>query len=367
MPSKRILMVISLLVFAAIASACAGARTPVAAVQQEADQVVEAPGETPVAAAEEAKPTEAAPAAEGEVVKIGVIQITLEHEYQITLNEGFKAQADEMGAEVVVCINELNPEKHVKCGEDLIAAGVDAIIQAPADPASFKAVAEMAKAKGIPVVNDGSPQPKMEGVVPFIGTDSLGGGRLAGEFAGNWINENLGGQAIVATLDLPTFTDCVARVDGFEEGLAATAPDAEIVVRQNGYGLRPRALEVMENILQGNPDIDVVFGCNDDSALGAMSAMEAAGKDPAKSLVIGFDGTADAFRAIQDDGMFRADIVQRPDLISRREMEIAVNIARGNASVEDFPNPTYIKTPVVTAENVDAWMEWGGDPAKAPQ
>jgi ribose transport system substrate-binding protein len=123
----------------------------------------------------------------------------------------------------------------------------------------------------------------------------------------------------------------------------------------------------MENVLQGNPDIDVVFGCNDDSALGAMSAMEAAGKDPAKSLVIGFDGTADAFRAIQDGGMFRADIVQRPDLISRREMEIAVNIARGNAAVEDFPDPTYIKTPVVTADNVEAWMQWGGDPAKAPQ
>ena len=65
--------------------------------------------------------------------------------------------------------------------------------------------------------------------------------------------------------------------------------------------------------------------------------------------------------------MFRADIVQRPDLISRTEMEIAIKIARGEASVADYPDPTYIKTPVVTAENVDAWMEWGGDPAKAPQ
>ncbi len=366
MPSKRFLVVISLLLLAAVVSACAGARTPVAAVQQEADQVVEAPGVTPQAAVATAPAEEAAPAGEEKPVKIGVIQITLEHEYQITLNNGFKAKAEEMGAETVFCINELNPEKHVKCGEDLIAAGVNAIIQAPADPASFKAVADMAKAKGIPVINDGSPQPKMDGVVPFIGTDSLGGGYLAGVFAGNWINENLGGKAIVATLDLPTFTDCVARVDGFEKGLAETAPEAEIVVRQNGYGLRPKALEVMENILQGNPEIDVVFGCNDDSALGAMSAMEAAGKDPAKSLVIGFDGTNDAFRAIQAGGMFRADIVQRPDLISRTQMEIAINIARGKAKVEDFPAPTYIKTPVVTVDNVDAWMEWGGDPAMAP-
>ena len=296
-----------------------------------------------------------------------MIQITLQHEYQVTLNEGFNAQAEEMGAEVVLCINELNPEKHVKCGEDLIAAGVDAIIQAPADPASFKAVADMARAKGIPVINDGSPQPKMEGVVPFIGTDSLGGGKLAGEFAATWINENLGGEAQVAMLTLPTFTDCVARNEGFEEALAAGAPGAKIVAAQDGNGLRPKSLEVTENMLQGNPDISVIFGCNDDSALGAMSALQAAGKDPKKTLVIGFDGTNGAFQEIGKGGMFRADIVQRPDLISRRQMEIAVQIVRGEAKVEDFPNATYIKTPVVTPENVEEWLQWGGDPAKAPK
>lgn len=365
MSRKHLSIAISLLtLIVMVLSACAVTRTPVPRVQTGEEEIVEAPGETPFAEEEE---EEEAPPEEVKPVKIGVIQITLEHEYQITLNNGFKEKADELGAEVVFCINELNPEKHVKCGEDLLAAGAEVIIQAPGDPASFKAVADMAWAKGVPSINDGSPQPKMDGVVPFIGTDSLGGGRLAGEFAGQWINENLGGTAKVVALDLPTFTDCVARVDGFEEGLAATAPDAEIVARQNGYGLRPKALEVMENILQGNPEVDVVFGCNDDSALGAMSALEAAGKDPAKTLVIGFDGTNDAFRAIQDEGMFRADIVQRPDLISRREMEIAVSLAQGESTVEDYPEATYIKTPVVTADNVDAWLQWGGDPDNAPK
>ena len=359
MSRKHLFVTISLLMIVALVLSCAPKRTPVPRVQTGEEAIVEAPGETPTAE-EEAPPAEAKP------VKIGVIQITLEHEYQIILNNGFKEKAKELGVEVVFCINELNPEKHVKCGEDLIAAGAEVIIQAPGDPASFKAVAETAWAKGVPSINDGSPQPKMEGVVPFIGTDSFGGGRLAGEFAGKWINENLGGKAKVVSLDLPTFTDCVARCDGFEEGLKATAPDAEIVVRQNGYGLRPKALEVMENILQGFPEVDVVFGCNDDSALGAMSALEAAGKELEKTLVIGFDGTDDAFRALQDGTMLRADIVQRPDLISRREMEIAVGLVRGESKVEDYPEPTYIKTPVVTIENVDAWLQWGGDPAKAP-
>ena len=365
MSTKKQFLTVSLIVLLSVLlAACGGQgaatqKPPAEAQQTGQEELVENPLESEEPAAE-------APST-GERVKIGVIQITLQHEYQVTLNEGFNAQAEEMGAEVVLCINELNPEKHVKCGEDLIAAGVDAIIQAPADPASFKAVADMARAKGIPVINDGSPQPKMEGVVPFIGTDSLGGGKLAGEFAATWINENLGGEAQVAMLTLPTFTDCVARNKGFEEALAAGAPGAKIVAAQDGNGLRPKSLEVTENMLQGNPDISVIFGCNDDSALGAMSALQAAGKDPKKTLVIGFDGTNGAFQEIGKGGMFRADIVQRPDLISRRQMEIAVQIVRGEAKVEDFPNATYIKTPVVTPENVEEWLQWGGDPAKAPQ
>ena len=365
MSTKKQFLTVSLIVLLSVLlAACGGQgaatqKPPAEAQQTGQEEIVENPLESEEPAAE-------APST-GERVKIGVIQITLQHEYQVTLNEGFNAQAEEMGAEVVLCINELNPEKHVKCGEDLIAAGVDAIIQAPADPASFKAVADMARAKGIPVINDGSPQPKMEGVVPFIGTDSLGGGKLAGEFAATWINENLGGEAQVAMLTLPTFTDCVARNKGFEEALAAGAPGAKIVAAQDGNGLRPKSLEVTENMLQGNPDISVIFGCNDDSALGAMSALQAAGKDPKKTLVIGFDGTNGAFQEIGKGGMFRADIVQRPDLISRRQMEIAVQIVRGEAKVEDFPNATYIKTPVVTPENVEEWLQWGGDPAKAPK
>ena len=372
MSRKSLVLAMSLLVLMSlILAACtngqgAQQRPPAEAQQTGQEKIVENPNATQAVAAATEAPA-AAPAAAAKKVKIGVIQITLEHGYQVTLNEGFKAQAAAMGADVQFCINNLKPEDHIKCGDDLLAAGVDALIQAPADPASFKAVADKFVAKGIPVVNDGSPQPKMDGVVPFIGTDSLGGGKVAGQFAADWINKNLGGNAVVAELTLPTFTDCVARNKGFDEALAAGAPGAKVVAAQDGNGLRPKALEVTENMLQGNPDINVIFGCNDDSALGALSALQAKGKDPAKTLVIGFDGTDGAFQEIKKGGMFRADVVQRPDLISRRQMEIAIQIARGEKKVTDFPDPTYIKTPVVTSDNVDQWLLWGGDPAKAPK
>jgi len=75
----------------------------------------------------------------------------------------------------------------------------------------------------------------------------------------------------------------------------------------------------VENILQGHPDVDVVFGCNDDSALGALSAMQAAGKDPEKHLVIGFDGTIGAFEEIKKELKIKSLLEQRDRL--RNELE----------------------------------------------
>jgi ribose transport system substrate-binding protein len=304
----------------------------------------------------------------GSTPTVGVIQITLTHGYQKILNDGYKAQAKADGANMRLCINDLEPSKTIKCAEDLISAGVDALIVAPADEASFAAVARLAKARKVPLINDGSPQKIQPNVVPFTGTDSLGGGRLAGEFGAKWVKQNLNGSAQVGELTLPTFTDCVNRNKGFHKGIAS-APGAKIVASANGSGLRAKALPATENMLQGQPGIDVMFGCNDDSALGAMSALKGKGKPVSKTLVIGFDGTTEAFKEIKKGGMFRADIVQRPDCYSRRMMNIAVKIARGKATVDDYVKKGYyfVKTPVVTRDNVDAWLKWKGTPDTAPE
>jgi ribose transport system substrate-binding protein len=267
-----------------------------------------------------------------------------------------------------LCINNLDPSQTIRCGEDLIAAGVDALIVAPADKASFAAVARLAKARKVPVINDGSPQPIQDNVVPFTGTDSLGGGKLAGQFASKWIKDNLGGNAQVGELTLPTFTDCVNRNKGFDRAMAKL-PTSKVVARANGNGLRAKALPATESMLEGHSDINVVFGCNDDSALGAQSALQGKGKDAKKTLVVGFDGTLEAFKEIKKGGMFRADIVQRPDCYSRRMMDIAVSVARGDAKVDQYVKQGYyfVRTPIVTQANVDKWLKWNGTPETAPE
>lgn len=300
-------------------------------------------------------------------VTIGVVQITLAHGYQKILNDGYRDQAKKLGANVKVCITNLRPSEDIRCAENLISGGAKALIVAPADKGSFKAVVARAKRDDVTVINDGSPQGVSPDFVPFTGTDSVAGGRAAGDYAVNWIKKNLGGKATVAEITLPAFTDCVNRNKGFDQALKKL-PGAKIVGHADGKGLREKALPAMENMLQANPGINVVFGCNDDSALGAMSALRAKGKDPKKTLVIGFDGTLEAFKEMTKGGMFRADIVQRPDCYSRRMMDIAVKIARGEAKVADYVKRGIflVKTPTVTTANVKQWLKWKGTPETAP-
>jgi len=292
--------------------------------------------------------------------KVGVIQITLEHEYQVILNKGFKDKAKEMGMDVLIEINDMSPEKCVTAAENLIAAGAKAIIVAPADPGSFKAVAMLCKRAGVFVLNDGSPQPPGQGAVPFIGTESYSGGLRAADFAAKWIKENLAGKkVVVAHLTLPTFTDCVQRNKGFVEGLAKQLAGVEYeIYSENGKGSREGGLTAMENLLQAHSDINVLFGCNDDSALGGYSAMKAFGKKDAENLVIGFDGSLGAFEEIKKGGMFRADIVQLPYKYAQMHMERAVKLIRGESKVADYEpkGHIFIEPPIVTKDNVDEFI-----------
>ena len=293
--------------------------------------------------------------------KVGVVQITLEHEYQIILHQGYIDKAKAMGAEVTFAITEMSPEKTVTAAENLIAGGAQAIICAPGDPASWEAVLAMCKEKGVYILNDGSPQPEGPDHVAFIGTKSYSGGQKAGEFAVKWINKSLpkSTKVVVAHLTLPTFTDCVQRNKGFEDYLKANMKRPYEIYSEQGMGSRQGGLTAMENLLQAHPDINVLFGCNDDSALGGMSAMMAAGKKDAENLVIGFDGALKGFEEIMKGGMFRCDIAQQPYLYAGMLMERAVKLITGKAKLATYvkDGTILIDTTVVTAANAKEWYD----------
>ena len=104
----------------------------------------------------------------------------------------------------------------------------------------------------------------------------------------------------------------------------------------------------MEDILQSHPEVNVVFGINDDSALGALAAMEAAGKTKNGELIVGFDGTPDAREAIKRGSILKADVMQDPVAFAKASIDAALKALKG----EKLPANTITATKVLDASSV---------------
>jgi ribose transport system substrate-binding protein len=129
----------------------------------------------------------------------------------------------------------------------------------------------------------------------------------------------LGDKGRVVIIDQPEVASVQDRVRGFDEELK-NHPQITIVGRPSGSGQRARAMAVMEDMLQAHRDLNGVFGINDDSALGATSVLEAAGRKDI--IVVGYDATSEAQSAIKRGSPLKADVIQYPRKIGKTAIEI---------------------------------------------
>lgn len=258
--------------------------------------------------------------------KIGLSVSTLNNPFFVTLSDGAKAKAEELGATLTVVDAQDNAAKQASDVEDLIQQGVDLIVINPTDSEAVVATVEAANAAEIPVI---TVDRSSEGgdVVAHIASDNIAGGELAGEY----LLELVGEGAQVAELE-GIAGSSAARDRG--EGFNKIANEKfDIVAKQTANFNRAEGLTVMENILQGNPDVKAVFAHNDEMALGALEAIEAAGKD---ILVVGFDATDDAVKSVED-GKLAGTVAQKPDLIGQKAIEAAVKSLKGEQVEASIP------------------------------
>jgi ribose transport system substrate-binding protein len=115
-------------------------------------------------------------------------------------------------------------------------------------------------------------------------------------------------------------------VKGFEEELAKS-PGVTIVAKLSGHGVKDQAFRTAEDILQAHPGLGAIFGINDDSALGALAAVEQAGK-AGRVAIVGFDAVPEAREAIKA-GRIHADVIQQPKLIGTRTVEAVKTYLEG--------------------------------------
>lgn len=258
--------------------------------------------------------------------KIGFSVSTLNNPFFVTLSEGAKKVAKEKGIELVVVDAQDDASKQASDVEDLIQQKVDLLLINPVDSSAVGATVESANSANIPVITVDRSAESGE-VVSHIASDNVAGGKLAGDY----LLELVGEGAKVAMLEGVAGSSAARdRGEGF---LKAVEGKVDLVSSQTANFNRSEGLSVMENILQAHPDVQAVFAQNDEMALGALEAIQAAKKD---IKVIGFDATDDALKAIKD-GKLAASVAQKPEEIGKIAIETAVKYLNGEKVEENVP------------------------------
>ncbi|MBR9858048.1 MAG: ribose ABC transporter substrate-binding protein RbsB, partial [Gammaproteobacteria bacterium] len=171
-------------------------------------------------------------------------------------------------------------------------------------------------------------------VVSHIASDNVAGGLMAGDY----IAEQIGADAKVIQLEGIAGTSAAReRGNGFAQ--AVTKHGFELMASQPADFDRTKGLNVMENLLTGNPTVQAVFAQNDEMALGAMRALQAANKKDV--LIVGFDGTQDGIKAVQG-GRLAATIAQQPNAIGAIAVETADRILKGETVADHIPVPLQV-------------------------
>ena len=225
----------------------------------------------------------------------------------ITSLEQAKTKGQSMGYTVVVDDpgNDLN--KQINTLKTWIEQKVAVIVCVTPQPNVFEAIAKQAREAGIKWITYGETLQNQDATVGYAQYDD--GFRL-GEYAGQWIRDNLDGQANIAFLGYEKATWGQLRGNGIKDGIAKYAPEAEIVASQDAI-TPTEGLNVTRTLLQANPSINVIVGVEDPATEGAYKAWIASGKDPTdpKAFIGGMDGTPPALKLLREGGtIYRASM-----------------------------------------------------------
>jgi ribose transport system substrate-binding protein len=271
---------------------------------------------------------------------IGVSLLTQTHAFYKELEDGLREEAKARNLELVIVSCEMDPAKQAAQLEDFVAQRVAAILVAPCDSSAIGPHLAGPAAAGIPVFS-ADIAVRGASVTSHVASDNVQGGRLAAQALAGFV----GDRGKVLIIDHPTVASVQDRVHGFEDELKKH-PEITIVGRPSSDGQRAKAMAVMEDMLQANRDLKGVFGINDDSALGAVAVLDAAGRKDI--VVVGYDATPEAQEAIKKGGPLKADVVQYPRKIGKSAIEM---IARHLAG-EKVPALVSVEVGVVNADTL---------------
>lgn len=259
---------------------------------------------------------------------IALVVSTLNNPFFVALKDGAQREADKLGYTLVVLDSQNNPAKELANVQDLTVRGTKLLLINPTDSDAVGNAVKMANQANIPVItldrvaNQGK-------VVSHIASDNVAGGKMAGDF----IAEKLGDSAKVIELQgIAGASAARERGEGFKQAVAAHK--LNVLASQPADFDRTKGLNVMQNLLTAHPDVQAVFAQNDEMALGALRALQTAGKSDV--LVVGFDGTDDGVKAVEG-GKLGATVAQMADQIGVIGVVTADKALKGDTIPAQIP------------------------------
>lgn len=264
-------------------------------------------------------------AAAGRQLTVGVSLLTRTHPFYQDLEAGLQEAAAASNIRLIITAGEFDVARQKDQVSEFIVRKADAIIVCPCDSRSIGTAIKAANDAGIPVFTaDIACLAEDAKVVCHVASDNVAGGALAAQA----VADAIGGAGTVAIIDHPEVESVIQRVHGFEEAIGKTG-GIKIVAKLSGRGVKDQAFRTAEDILQAHPELDAIFGINDDTALGALAAIEKAGK-AGRVHIVGFDAVPEAREAIKA-GKIYADVIQQPREIGRRTVAAVSGYLSGSA------------------------------------
>jgi ribose transport system substrate-binding protein len=278
-----------------------------------------------------------------EKTTIGVSLAQDDNPFYIAMLRGIRARAQELGWDVATVSANEDKLKQINGVQDLVARGVNGILISPIDAVGVNAAYDAAAAAKIPIVSvaRGSSSPNQ---TIHVAMDEKRIGRDIAE----WTAKKLGGKGKVALLMGPSGAPTFKNLgDGYSE-VMAKYPEIHIVFRSDGPLTRERGVKQAEDALVAHPDLAAIYTANDDVALGAMQAVNAANRK-GKTLVTGMNGVPPALRAVKEENLAMT-VELNPVEWGRLGVDVLAAFLKG----EKVDPRVFIKHVIIDGTNVDA-------------
>jgi len=287
-----------------------------------------------------------------EEVTVGLITKTEANPFFVKMKEGAQAEAKKQNVKLLTASGKFDTDNasQVAALENMTTQGAKGILLVPADSKAVVPAIKKARDAGVIVIALDTPTEPQEAADALFATDNFKAGELIGQYA-KAKAEKMGIKPKIAMLDLaPGISVGQLRHDGFLKGFGIKEGDSQIVGAAPTQGDTAKGQAAMENLLQKDPGINVIYSINEPSGFGGATALKAAGKDPKDFILVSVDGGCDAIKRGITPGVIDATSQQYPLKMASLGVEKVAAAARGGTKPSG-----YVDTGVelITADPVD--------------